>query len=116
MDILVAVFLFIVSFVVTLIGVPRRNETSIKATTFLGLGGLLFILTGVFFLIDPIETIAGVFTVENVTGVITEINSTFEFSPVNTDFNNTLGIAVVFIGIVSIFFGAMAYPSKDQSQ
>ena len=111
MDIVIAIFLFIIGFVLVVIGIPKRNDDiSYRTITFMALGGMVFLMLGVLTIMDPIETVSGFVSVENVSVVNqTTINTTFEFREFNNGFNNTLGLLFVGVSLFVMFFSLFLF-------
>jgi len=111
MDILIAIFLFIIAFVISSIGVSRRNVSTAQGTFFAVMGGMLFFLMAIMIQTDPIATVSRTVTVENVSVAnITNINMTFTMQQIPNNFNGLIVMLMVGIGAFLVLIGITTFP------
>lgn len=105
MDVIIAIFVFFISFLLVALGLSYKNPT---VTIF---GSVLFLLFGIMIIYSPIQVVTGSSTIQNVTAVnVTEVTETLTYTdaPGILGFSFSWILAFLFI-VMGLFFTLISY-------
>ena len=105
MDILIAVFVFIVGFLNIVIGFLKHNQNTAQSYVFIGLGAFIFIMLAILMLIDPIQVVSGFNSTQTtIDTTTTTTNTSYSYTSIDSNTNMTLGIMFALLGIFLLLF------------